>query len=151
MSKDHLPESTAEPLGPSNSSLQTRVHTVGSLAYAIGHAAMNKPVNRVTRVALAANISLAIIYLTHRTRVLESARSTRQHKARGVSPGIGRSIRRARGAGDRTHDDYFFAKNVSFSALRNLIQVFTLTAVARSAGSTYFAPSTLGLTPQALC
>src|SRR6266436_8021648 len=148
MSKDHLPESTAEPLGPSNSSLQTRLHTVGSLAYAIGHVAINTQVNRVTRVALAANISLAIIYLTHRTRVLESARSTRH---RGVSPGISRSIRRARRAGDRTHDDYFFAKNVSFSALRNLRQVFALTAVSRSAGSKYFAPSTLGLTPQALC
>ena len=53
-------------------------------------------------------------YLTHRTRERESAQSTRQHEARGVSPGITRSIRRARVAGDRTHDDYFLAKNVSF-------------------------------------
>src|SRR5437667_12293839 len=57
ISKDHLLESTAEPLGPLNSSLQTRLHTVGSLAYAIGHVAINKQVNRGTRVTLAANIS----------------------------------------------------------------------------------------------
>src|SRR5438552_4784834 len=58
ISKDHLLESTAEPLGPSNSSLQIRLHTVGSVAYAIGHVAVNKQVNRATRVTLAANISL---------------------------------------------------------------------------------------------
>src|SRR2546426_6025284 len=110
-----------------------------------------KQIVKIGCVVLPSPFGRAIIYLTHRTRGRESARSTRQHRARGVSPGISRSIRRARGAGDRTHDDYFFAKDVSFSALRNLRQVLALTAVARSTGSTYFAPSTLGLTPHALC
>src|ERR1700687_1502419 len=65
VSKDHLLESTAEPLGPSNSSLQTRLHTVGLLAYAIGYVGrtrpgttVNKQVNRATTVILAAKISL---------------------------------------------------------------------------------------------
>src|SRR6266849_5874698 len=48
-SKDHLLESTAEPLGPSNSSLQTRLHTAGLLAYAVGHAGKNEPTTVVNR------------------------------------------------------------------------------------------------------
>src|SRR6266853_4184541 len=42
ISKDHLPESTAEPLGPSNSSLHTRLQTAGLPAFAVGEAIKSK-------------------------------------------------------------------------------------------------------------
>src|SRR6266849_2831974 len=62
ISKDHLLESTAEPLGPSNSSLHARLHTAGLLANAVGPTGRNEPriavskqVNTATIVVLAVN------------------------------------------------------------------------------------------------
>jgi len=54
--------------------------------------------------------------LTHKPEAPgSSARSARQHKARGVSPGMEAEVSLARGAGDRCEDEYFLVRNIRFA------------------------------------